>query len=125
MSALALMAPVASLCVLASEMPRPAAWPLAMVALAHGAWCAGRERGRPPVSFLFSGPGRTLVDGEAATDVAVRWRGPLAFVRWCDADGRVAHRSWWPDTLPPAARRELRLATARLHPAQRTPSMAP
>lgn len=112
--------------VLASEMPRAWAWPLAFAALAYAGWLARREAHKPIQAWFW--PGTDLpatVDGTVAREVVVAWRGPLAFVHWRDADGRVRRQSWWPDTLPPARRRELRLAAT---PAQASPaaaSMAP
>jgi toxin CptA len=50
---------------------------------------------------------------EAWTDVKLRWRGPLATLSGRDRAGKLRRLSWWPDTLPPAARRALRLAADR------------
>ena len=111
---------------LASELPAVAAWPLALLACVSGARAARHEARRPPREFTFSGDGRpVLVDGVPLDGVVVCWRGPLAFVRWRDASGRRRHLSWWPDTLPPSARRELRLAASEGDAAARTVSMAP
>lgn len=123
LAALTLLAPFA---VLASEMPRMVAWPLALAALLHGLWSIGRERRRSPCVFVFAGDDvPVLLDGEAIDGVTVQWRGPLAFVRWRGSDGRVHRRSWWPDTLPPARRRELRLAAPAPVAASGAASMAP
>ena len=93
-AALALIAILAPIAVLASEMPRLFAWPLAATAFAYGAWRAWHEARRPPRSLEWPIPG-----------ARVHWRGPLLFVR---APG--LRLSWWPDTLAPDTRRELRVS---------------
>jgi toxin CptA len=55
----------------------------------------------------------------------LQWRGPLAFLRWRDSDGRMHRLAWWPDVLPVAARRELRLAALDGAGAVPAASMAP
>ena len=124
-AALILLSLAAPAAVLASEMPRAAAWLLSAAALVHGAWLAARDWRRPPRRLLFTGDGRLLVDGEEAAAPCLRWRGPLAFLSWRDGAGRVQRLAWWPDTLPPSRRRALRLAFARLPAAPYTPSVAP
>ena len=86
---IALLAPVA---VLQSEMPRRFAWPLAALAAGCGVWLAWREARRPPLTLDWPIPGATL-----------HWRGPLLFL--CAPGLRL---SWWPDTLDDEARRQLR-----------------
>jgi toxin CptA len=109
-AALLLLSVLAPFAVLASEMPRPAAWPLALVAAAFGLRTAHREARRPPRRLeLPAGAGRALLDGVPLADAALAWRGPLAFLRWRDAAGRRGRLAWWPDTLPPAERRVLKL----------------
>ncbi|MBD9480127.1 hypothetical protein [Pseudoxanthomonas sp. PXM02] len=103
---------LAAVSVLASEMPRLFAWPIAATALAYGAWRAHREGKSPRPAFWFPCNDRPpTVDGQPMFDVRLHWRGPLAFLRWrARAGGRWYHAAWWPDTLPAAQRRELRLA---------------
>lgn len=126
LAVLLVMTPLAALSLLASEMPAVAAWPLAAAASAYGAWLARREWRRPRCEFVFRGNAApVLVDGEAVTDFGLQWRGPLAFVRWRDAGGRLRCLAWWPDTLPAARRRELRLAAPDGEAAPRAPSVAP
>ncbi|WDM69465.1 hypothetical protein [Xanthomonas cucurbitae] len=50
------------------------------------------------------------VDGERVEDMQVRWRGPIAVVSWRGTAKRRNRLHFWPDTLPAAQRRELRLA---------------
>lgn len=119
---LGLAAPVA---VSASDLPRAAAWPLAGAAALYGLRILAREWRRPPRGLLFSDDGRLLVDGVEASAVQLQWRGPLAFLSWREAGGPRQRLVWWPDTLPPQRRRELRLAADRLPAAPGTPSVAP
>lgn len=96
---------------LASGLPRALAWPLAAIA----GFCAWREASRyrasPVRLLLVAAEGPLRVDGEPYEHWRLRWRGPLAFISWFDAQGRRQALSFWPDTLATAQRRELRLAT--------------
>lgn len=125
MAALLLLALLAPVAVLATELPRAAAWLLAAAALAQGVHLALREWHRTPRSLLFTADGRLLVDDVEASAVQLQWRGPLAFLSWRDPDGRSDRLVWWPDALPPRWRRELRLAVDRLPAARAGPSVAP
>jgi toxin CptA len=117
---------LAAFCVLASEMPRALAWPMAAAALAHGAGIARGYRRQPARIFVLRGHPLVIeVDGVAVRAWRLRWRGPLAFLGWRDAAGRAHHCSWWPDTLPPGRRRELRLAATAGPAAPAAPSVAP
>ncbi|MGN6151821.1 MAG: hypothetical protein ACTHOH_07400 [Lysobacteraceae bacterium] len=120
--ALSVLAPLA---VLASEMPRVFAWPLALLACAVGVWSARTEARRPVCRLVVDGDGQTTVDGVVVTDLCVDWRGPLAFVAWRDASDRIARGSFWPDTLDAGGRRELRLAVDRIDAVRRAGRMAP
>ena len=123
---LSLLGILAAFSILASEMPRLAAWPLALSALAFGLGRAWRESRSPACEFFF--PGNDLpvmLDGTPVDSVEVQWRGPLAFVRWQGRDGRIRRLSWWPDTLPAARRRELRLAAGSLEASRNRLAMAP
>jgi toxin CptA len=112
--------------VLASEMPRAMAWPLAVVAAGYGGWLARREQRRPPRQLLCPvGDMPVTLDGEPLQRVQLSWRGPLAFLRWRTKGGDAGHLGWWPDTLSALQRRELRLAVQRRPAAQPVASMAP
>jgi toxin CptA len=65
------------------------------------------------------------LDGQPIDNVRLQWRGPLAFLFWRDRQGRPQRLSWWPDTLPAASRRELRLAASCLEAARSHRQMAP
>lgn len=100
---------VASL--LTSGAPAWLGYPAAMAAAWLGAGGARKHWKQPHMQLLF--PRNDMpasVDGEVVSGMQVQWRGPLAFARWTRRDGVVWRVAWWPDTLPPALRRELRLA---------------
>ncbi|MBP3985418.1 hypothetical protein J5837_13480 [Pseudoxanthomonas helianthi] len=120
------LAVLAAFSVQASEMPRPLAWPVALFVLAWGGWRARRELRRARREWVFPGSDApVLLDGEPVAAVQLEWRGPLAFVRWRARSGRVGRLSWWPDTLPAARRRELRLAALPGKATRSRPAMAP
>ena len=93
-----------------------AAWPLALSALAFGLWRARRESqiaGQRAVSSGQRPAGRCSMacrSTRSRCTGAVRWRSCAG----ADRDGRSRRLSWWPDTLPPRRRRELRLAAGSL-----------
>ena len=109
-AALSLLSVLAPFAVLASEMPRIAAWPIAGVAAIYGLRATLHEARRPPHRLgIPAGGGRAMLDGTPLAEAVLSWRGPLAFLRWRDEAGRRGRLSWWPDTLPPAQRRVLKL----------------
>ena len=123
--ALLLLGLLAAFSVLHCEMPRGFAVPLALAAVFRGTWLA-RSYIRLPVHHLaWPMEGELLVDGERVSDASLHWRGPLAFLAWSDAHGARRRLAWWPDTLPRAARRELRLAAGAAPNAPSIASMAP
>ena len=125
MVALLALGAFAAFSVVLSEMPRPFAWPLALMAAGYGAGLARRESHRPPHQAVWPIDGSPLLDGLALQDAQLQWRGPLAFLRWRDCEGHLQHLAWWPDTLPPPSRRELRLAAASSVGTRSAASMAP
>jgi toxin CptA len=108
-----------------SEMPRAYAWPLAMLALGYGGWLAIRESRRSSCALVWPATGQVTLDGLAIDDASLHWRGPLAFLSWRDAKGRVRRLNWWPDMLAAGMRRELRLAAIAQAPVRPHRSMAP
>ncbi len=122
---LPLLGLLAAASLLASDLPGAIAWPCAALASARGFWLWWRQRRTPAQTFVFRQGAMPLVDGAPAHGFVLHWRGPLAFASWRDASGRPCRRAWWPDTLPPALRRELRLAAAAVRDAGGGASMAP
>lgn len=110
--------------VLASGLPRAAAWPAVPLLLTYGMLAFRRERRRRGLQVEAS-PDGVRIDGAPVFDAVLRWRGPLAFLAWRDARGRRHHRVWWPGTLPPARRRELRLAMPAARDAGNGAAVAP
>ena len=122
LSALAALAPFA---VLVSDLTPALAWPSAIFVLCAGFALAWRERRQPVHAVVIDATGAATVDGLAVERFRIDWRGPLAFVSWRDARGRIRRRSLWPDTLSAAGRRELRLAADRDDAGRRPGPMAP
>ncbi len=93
-------------------MPWWLAAPASLIAVAHAIGLVWRYRAMPDCMLLFPGnpDAPVLKDGEALAAARLEWRGPLAFLHWRTPQGKARHLVWWPDTLPPARRRELRLA---------------
>ena len=119
---LALLAPF---CVLASDLPRAWAWPLALIAGLVGIRDAWRYRHQPIRQLLIpAGRGAPTCDAERIECLLVHWRGPLAFLRWRDGDGRNRRVVFAADTLPAPARRELKLVMQRREAAAGTSSVA-
>jgi toxin CptA len=111
--------------VLASEMPRPIDWLIAIAALSWGMREARAELARQPRQLIWAANGSLGIDGDSVGRARLRWRGPIAFLDWRDGAGRRRVLAWWPDTLAAPQRRELRLAAARAVSSATRPSMAP
>ena len=101
--------PLGAASLLASDLRSAFAWPAAILVLMSGWRSAHREAGRTPVTVCWPSKGPPSIDGRPLELARLQWRGPLAFLQWRDGR-RLRALSWWPDTLPPGARRELRLA---------------
>ena len=130
LAALLILSLLAPLSVLGSDLPRALAWPLAMAAGAYGLWLVRCEAGRTKRLLVLGGardPGGPLdtLDGRPLQACHIAWRGPLAFIHMIDRDGRNERLAWWPDTLPPPLRRELRLAAAARAASRRDRPVAP
>jgi toxin CptA len=125
LGALLALSAFAPLSVLASEMSRSVAWPLALLASVVGLALTIREARRPSLRVVIESPDRVSIDDTLVDDVSIHWRGALAFLRWRDAAGRRHARSLWPDTLSPGLRRELRLAIPESNAGRDRDSMAP
>jgi toxin CptA len=124
-AAQALLGALGAVSVLISAVPGPWAWAGASAALGLGLVSARRYSRRRPRLLAWPADGTLpVLDGQALADARLHWRGPLAFLCWRDTGGRRQHLSWWPDTLPPAQRRELRLAAGAAPAAARARSVA-
>ena len=117
--ALAMLGVLAALGLLASDLPRAWASPCAALACAAGCLQARHEARRAHRMLVIDSAGATL-DGDAVAQLALRWRGPCAFLAARGKAGRIHRLAWWPDTLDAAGRRTLRLAVAAHSP--RTPT---
>lgn len=104
----------------ATDLPTP--WGLAsgFVAMA-GTWLeAWRYARRPGCMFVIPADEHPAqVDDAPVEDLQMRRRGPLVQLAWRQ-QGRRHWRLFWPDTLPHAQARELRLAV-RAHCISRSP----
>lgn len=106
--ALVLLGTLAALSLSNCELDARIAWPAALLVLATGLSLARREA-RMPVRQLLLSATAANVDGVAIDAPELLERGPLAILRW-RAGKRRGQLLFWPDTLPRAMRRELRLA---------------
>lgn len=119
------LAGLAPFSLLMSDIPRAWAWPLALVVAVLGWIEAVRHRAQGACTLVIPvGHGQPTCDGQPMLKLKIAWRGPLAFLCWRDADGRVQRLVFWPDTLPSTSRRELRLAAMRIEAAREPASMA-
>ena len=130
LAALLILSLLAPLSVLGSDISRVFAWPLAVVAGVYGLWLLRREAGRATRQLVLaathaSGGQPDTLDGRPLQSCRIAWRGPLAFIHLTDGDGRSERLAWWPDTLPPPLRRELRLAATARVASRRDRPMAP
>jgi toxin CptA len=123
--ALVLIGLSGALAALGSGMPRVFAWPLAVGAASRGIWLALGRWGRSRCEVVWPPDAKPTIDGHVLQHAKLHWRGPLAFLDWRDDLGRRHHLAWWPDTLSPQARRELRLAAASHDSTPSRTSMAP
>jgi len=115
---------LAAVSILASDLPRWGAWSASIVVAGWGVWLAKRESRRKPIRLSWRGDGVLFVDGERVEAAELHWRGSLAFLSW--RTGNKSRRlAWWPDTLPAAGRRELRLAAMAAEAAHRQARVAP
>lgn len=124
-AALWFIAVFAPFCLIASDLPRAWAWPLAVTAALIGVRDARRYWRQPRRRFVIpAGRGAPTCDEMPIQGLDVRWRGPLAFLRWGDGDGRVRRLAFAPDLLAADKRRELKLAMQRREAALGSSSMA-
>lgn len=104
-----------------TDLPASGAIALGLACVGAPAWRAWRDLRAAPGTLVLPGAAgpATWVDAAGTAELAeltVRWRGPLATVVARDPAGKLRRLAWWPDTLPPADRRSLRLAAGRSAP---------
>src|SRR5690606_19774655 len=71
-----------------------------------------------PARLLEFGPGLAgaSLDGRPPASAVLCWRGPPAFLHWRDDAGQGGRLVWWPDNLPVAERRALKVNAAFIRP---------
>lgn len=106
--ALILLGLLAALSLLNCGLEAAMAWPAALAAPCGSLWLARREAARP-VRHLLLAPASASIDDEVVEAPELLEYGPLAILRWRMGKHR-GQLVFWPDTLPRAQRRELRLA---------------
>jgi len=111
-TALLLLSVLGACSLLNCDLPASLAWLAAGVAVAWGLHCLRQSGKRLSREFLIAPDIKACrLDGQPLSQLDLRWRGPLLFVRWKHpAQRRWHHAVFWPDTLPAGKRRELRLA---------------
>ena len=108
--ALLLLGLLAAISLLNCELEKFPAWLAAMLAIGWAAWLAVRGWRKPCCRLLVpSNRSPASIDGQPVDDVQMFERGPLLLLRW-HSGKRRGQLLFWPDTLPRARRRELRLA---------------
>jgi len=110
-AALLLLALLGAFSLLNCDLPTSLAWPAAGIAVVLGGWSLRQSGKRPPREFLIAPDlNACRLNGTPLSHLDLRWRGPLLFVRWKHlTQRRWQHAVFWPDTLPAAKRRELKL----------------
>jgi len=110
-ASLAVLALLAALSLLQCDLPAVWAWPAAVTAIGFGGLRLRQSRRRPTHEFLIAPDlSACRLDGQPLSQLDLRWRGPLLFVRWKrPTQRRWRHIVFWPDILPASKRRELRL----------------
>ena len=124
-AALALLAVLAPFSLVASDLPGAIAWPLAVTVLLAGARAVRRYARLPKVAFVVPLRGPVTRDDRSLAEFEVRWRGPMAFLRWREPGAGTRCLVFFPDTLEATARRELKLAMLQRQAAGKVPAIVP
>lgn len=98
--------------VMASDVAHP--WAEALAGFAAVSAMAQAHRGSQRCVRRVVIAREATLDGVRLDRCDLAWRGPLAFLQATDPCGELHRLAWWPDTLPPARRRALRLAMEAL-----------
>ena len=125
----ALAAMLAAVGLAASALPPDAGLAGGLGCLAWSLFRVHRDLRQAPLLVAWPGegaPAELLREaGPLVLDpVNVRWRGTLATLEGRDPAGKLRRLAWWPDTLPPPARRALRLASDRRGAPVRVPLLS-
>jgi toxin CptA len=128
-AALVVVGLLAGASVFMSDLPAAFAVPAGLGVAAYAAWLARRDWRQPPATLVWRAgeeQARLVQPGceRILSSLNVRWRGPLATLGARDEAGKLRRLSWWPDTLPASARRDLRLVSDRRAP-RKAASAAP
>ena len=115
LAALMLMAVLSAIALALSDLAPWAVATLSILAITHALRLTWREARRPASVLVLTREGARLVSSDGLTPEPLhdlRWhlRGPIAVLWARHTGGRRLCLSWWPDTLPPTVRRQLRLA---------------
>ena len=112
-AALAALGSLAALSLALSDLPAGSKPVLAALALGYGFWLARREWRRPACMLEFDVSGQLVMragnGGHTVSAPRLSLRGVVAALAWRDESGRRHSLAWCADTLPVAARRQLRL----------------
>ena len=122
--ALAVLALLALASLWLSALPAPLAVAGSVAVMAYAIRLHRNEAARVAFTLAWNSSESTAElnfgrHSQSLNDVRVLQRGPLAALQGRDELGRRQRYVWWPDTLPSAARRQLRLAAAAARPARR------
>lgn len=119
------LAALAAISILNCRLEPGYAWPLAVCVLGWGLLQARAEARKPRRNILIpSPPSPPCIHAEPVEQIELIERGPLLVLRWRLDKGRQ-QLLFWPDTLPRAQRRELRLAVKAHGVSRQPPGMAP
>lgn len=119
------LAALAAVSIVNCDLAPRLAWPLGAYVLVLGLLQARAESRRPVRKLVIPPPpGAPCVDGGPVQQIALLERGPLLVLRW-RLGKRCQQLLFWPDTLPRAQRRELRLAVKAHGVSRQPPGVAP
>ena len=112
--ALAMLGLLTALSLALSALPISMAIALGVGAMVYSTFLIRQELQQEPFVLVWAGGESAGVLNFASrtqslSGPSLSFRGPLVSLRGLDDSGRRQRYMWWPDTLPSAARRQLRL----------------
>lgn len=123
--AIILLGTLGAIAALNCDLELHQAGPLAVASAVWAGWLLRKERRRPPRNLLIpQPPNPARLDGMPLQTLELLERGPLLVLRWRAAKARGT-LLFWPDTLPRARRRELRLAVRAHVVSRKAETVAP